>query len=226
MRPLATAAAALFLALSLPSYAQEELDSLPYTIQQLIHASLDQPKTLIQMKIADYGNKVKDCESPQAFLPYKVSGAGRVTVGLRCQGREQQPIYLTADVRLLGRYWVPTTDIARGTLITESMLAEHSGDLSRLPRDVVQDPEKIIGQQANRALKTGKPLQKSALQAVYLVKRNATVDVQAIGEGFKIKRDGVAMDDGAMGDQIRVKLKGGEMIRATVTGQNVLNIDI
>jgi flagella basal body P-ring formation protein FlgA len=226
MHPFAAVTAALILAASLPSYAQEEVDPLPHTIQELIRASLDQPKTLLQVRVSNYASKVKDCESPQAFLPHKVSGSGRVTVGLRCLGREQQPLYLTADVKLFGRYWVPTTDIARGAVITPLMLSEHNGDLSKLPRDVLQDPQQIIGKQTNRALKTGKPVQKSALQAVYLVKRNATVDVQAIGVGFLIKRDGMAMDDGALGDLVRVKLKGGDMVKATVTGQNVLNIDI
>lgn len=230
MRTFLYTAASLFLAATLPSNAQAEddyvLDALPHTMQELIRSSLDQPKSLLQIRFLDYANKLASCEAPEPFLPHKVSSGGRATIGIRCQGRERSPVYLTAEIKIIGSYWVPTAEIARGEVIAQSMLSEQTGDLSKLPRDILKDPEKIIGKQATRALKAGKPLQKNALQAVYLVKRNTTVDVQAVGVGFMIKRDGIAMDDGAMGDLVRVKLKGGDTVKATVTAKNVLNIDI
>jgi flagella basal body P-ring formation protein FlgA len=226
MRTFLNTAASLFLAATFSSNAHADVETLPYTMEGLIKSSLDQPHSLLQITFLDYSKKLAGCETPEPFLPHKVNSGGRATIGIRCQGREQSPVYLTAEIKIIGQYWVPTAEIARGEVITRSMLSEKTGDLATLPRNIIQDPEKIIGQQANRALKPGKPVQESALQAVYLVKRNAIVDVQAVGEGFRIKRDGVSMGDGAMGDLVKVKLKGGETVSATVTAPNVLNIDI
>jgi flagella basal body P-ring formation protein FlgA len=225
MRTFAKAKASLFLAVSL-SFSAQASESLLSTVQTLISESLNQPHNRVQVKLGNYAQKLAGCEAPAVFLPFRVNAGGRATVGLRCLGREQRPLYLTADVEVTGRYWVANDDISRGTVIERSMISEKTGDLSKLPRNILQDPEKIMGQQVNRVLRAGKPVQKTALQAVYLVKRNAAVDVQAVGVGFTIKRDGIAMDDGALGDLLRVKLKAGNTVKATVTAKNVLNIDI
>lgn len=225
MRNFAKAKASLFLAVSL-SFSVQASESLLLTVQTLISESLSQPNNRVQVKLGNYAQKLAGCEAPAVFLPFRVNAGGRATVGFRCQGREQRPLYLTADVEVTGRYWVASDDISRGTIIERSMISEKTGDLSKLPRNILQDPEKIMGQQVNRVLRAGKPVQKTALQAVYLVKRNAAVDVQAVGVGFTIKRDGIAMDDGALGDLVRVKLKAGSTVKATVTAKNVLNIDI
>lgn len=231
MRPFSAAIATLCFAVSTSLFAgapdaPDASDLFPHQVSELIGSGLGNPKNRLQITIFEYVSKLTGCVSPEPFLPYKVSTSGRATVGVKCQGREQKPLYLTVNVKVFGRYWVPNADIARGQVIEKAMLSEKDGDLSKLPRNIIQDPEKIIGKQLNRALKAGKPVQESSLQAVYLVKRNAIVDVQAAGTGFMIKRDGKALDDGALGDPVRVKLQGGNTVKATVTAQNVLNIDI
>lgn len=200
----------------------------PHTaVQKLISTSLDQPDSRVVTELGDLETRLDGCNAPAAFLPYPVNASGgRSTVGFRCEGDEEHPRYAQVNVRVLGAYWVPAMDIPRGAVITHDMLVEKTGDLSKLPRNVMLDDAQIIGQQTNRALKANSAVQRNALQAVFVVKRNAMVEVQASGPGFMIKREGVAMDNGALGGAIRVKLKGGGMIRATVISQNVLKIDI
>lgn len=195
-------------------------------IEKLIAENLRQPDTLVTIETENIAGALDGCDAPKAFLPYSVSAnGGRTTVGFHCEDG-QAPRYIPVTFKVSGAYWVPAQDIPRGAIISATMLTEQSGDLSRLPRNVVRLGDTLLGFQSNRVLKAGAPIQKTALQAVFAVKRNETVDVIASGPGFAIKREGTAMDNGAVNEVIRVKVKGGDIIRATVTGRQQLKIDI
>lgn len=199
----------------------------PHTsIQKLISESLGQSDKRVITEVGDYEARLEGCEDPKAFMPYPVNAnGGRTTVGFHCA--DNLPArYVPVTVRVSGNYWVPSQDIPRGAVITQAMLTEKTGDLSRLPRNIVLDGEQLLGMQSNRVLKANSPVQKTSLQAVFVVKRNEAVDVEANGPGFTIKREGVAMDNGSMGGSVRVKIKGGETVRATVAGPHLLRIDI
>lgn len=197
------------------------------TFEKIIRDGLAQPDKKVAVEAGDYPARLEGCDSPNAFLPYPLNAnGGRTTVGFNCAGEHQPPRYVPVNVRVTGAYWVPAHDIERGSVISLDMLTQKTGDLSRLPRNVVLYDEPIVGQQVNKTLKEGSVIQKTSLQAVFVVKRNAVVEVQAIGTGFTIKREGVAMDNGAVGGSVRVKLKGGEVIRGNVVSQNLLKIDI
>lgn len=196
-------------------------------IQKIISTNLGLPDAKVMTEAGDLESKLDGCSAPKAFLPYPLnSTGGRTSVGFHCEQEGEAPRYVPVNIRVMGSYWVPSSEIPRGSVVSGSMLLEKTGDLSKLPRNFVSNGAEIIGQQANRTLKPNVVIQKSALQAVFAVKRNAPVDVHATGPGFTVKRDGVAMDNGAIGSSIRVKMTGGEIIRAVVTGQNVLKIDI
>lgn len=199
----------------------------PHTsIQKLISESLGQPDNRVITEVGDYEARLEGCVSPKAFLPYPVNAnGGRTTVGFHCSD-DLPTRYVPVTVKVTGSYWVPSQDIPRGEVITQAMLTEKTGDLSRLPRNIVLDGETLLGMQSNRVLKASAPVQKTSLQAVFVVKRNAVVDVEAYGSGFTIKREGVAMDNGSMGASVRVKIKGGDTVRATVAGPHLLRIDI
>ncbi len=51
-----------------------------------------------------------------------------------------------------------------------------------------------------------------------LVERRQAVTLVAGGEGFRISREGHALDDGALGGRVRVRLSNREVVVARVTG--------
>lgn len=163
------------------------------------------------------------CIDAQPFLPgHDQRLLGRVTVGVRCG--DGQTRYLQARVTAMGQYWVAAQDIAVGTLVTESMLEARSGDLTALPRQAVLDENVAVGRVTTRTLARGSVIQASQLQAPSLIQRNRTVSVEAVGQGFRVVRQGEALQDGALGDTVRVRMGNRSILTGVVAGNGVVKV--
>jgi flagella basal body P-ring formation protein FlgA len=163
------------------------------------------------------------CTDPQPFLPgHDQRLLGRVTVGVRCG--DGQTRYLQARVTAVGQYWVAARDIPVGTLVTASMLEPRSGDLTALPRQALLDENAAVGRVATRSLARGSVVQASQLQAPALIQRNRTVSVEAIGPGFRVVRQGEALQDGALGDTVRVRMSNRSILTGVVAGNGVVKV--
>lgn len=159
------------------------------------------------------------CVAPEVFLPgHGQKPWGRVSVGVRCGEQQRRVRYMQARVSVTGRYWVSAGELPAGTPIRAGMLSAERGDLSRLPANAVLDRDRILGQEAARPLSAGTVIQSHQLRKPALVARRQAVTLVAGGEGFRISREGRALDDGALGGQVRVRLSNREVVTARVTG--------
>lgn len=176
-----------------------------------------------QIEVHQPGAVLPPCKEPQPFLPQANQRLlGRIAIGVRCAGESIR--YLQASVAIVSDYLVAARPIAAGEVLAGDMLERRQGDLSRLPRNTLTDPAQAVGMQASRALSEGSPLLGNALRAPQLVERNARVKIEARGRGFSISREGVALDNGSLNSEIRVRTDDGETLRARVVGVNRLEV--
>lgn len=219
----AIAVLASLLSLSAQSHANENADEV---VLQLIQESLQQPESEVSVELIAADKALAECLEPSFALPYSVNEyGGRTTISFTCTGNDRQR-FMQANVKVITPYWTPNRDISSGEVIEQSMLQQESGERAKLPRNLITHLDEIVGKQANRSLREGAAVQSSSVQASIVVKRNSVVEVEAAGLGYRIKRDGKAMDNGAVGDMVRVRLKGGETIQAIVIANNRLKVDI
>ena len=159
------------------------------------------------------------CVAPEVFMPGRGQKPwGRVSVGVRCGEQQRRVRYMQARVTVTGRYWVSAGELPAGTPIRAGMLRAEQGDLSRLPANAVLARDRIVGQEAARPLSAGTVIQSHQLRKPALVERRQAVTLVAGGEGFRISREGHALDDGALGGRVRVRLSNREVVTAQVTG--------
>jgi flagella basal body P-ring formation protein FlgA len=67
-------------------------------------------------------------------------------------------------------------------------------------------------------------VQSSQLQAPWLIHRNRTVSVEAIGAGFRVTRQGEALQDGALGDTVRVRMSSRSVLTGVVAGNDLVKV--
>mgnify|MGYP000856079990 CR=1 FL=1 len=159
------------------------------------------------------------CVAPEVFMPGRGQKPwGRVSVGVRCGERTRRVRYMQARVTVTGEYWVSAGELPAGTLIEAGMLSAERGDLSRLPANAVLERDRIVGQETARPLSAGTVIQSHQLRRPALVERRQAVTLVAGGDGFRISREGRALDDGALGGRVRVRLSNREVVTARVTG--------
>lgn len=150
---------------------------------------------------------------------------GRVSVGVRCGEDGRQVRYLQAQIDVIGDYVVAARDIERGTLITSSMLSERGGNLGDLSAQALTAEEDIVGKIAQRPIRSGSVFLAHYLQAPHLVERGQRVTVIAQGSAFRVSREGEALEDGALGEQIRVRFGAREIMTARVAERGILVVD-
>ena len=57
-----------------------------------------------------------------------------------------------------------------------------------------------------------------------LIQRNRTVSVEAVGQGFRVVRQGEALQDGALGDTVRVRMGNRSILTGVVAGNGVVKV--
>lgn len=170
--------------------------------------------------------RLPTCDDPQPFLPRNNQRLyGRVAVGVHCNGENGRPRYVQADVSVAIDHVVLARDVPRGATLTTQDVALEQGLLEELPRHAVKHLEDATGLVTTRALSAGATLQSYQLRRLDLVKRGQTVSVIARGDGFQVRREAQAMDNGAMGEQVRLRIANGELLQARVIGPKRLSVE-
>ncbi|WP_198675576.1 flagellar basal body P-ring formation chaperone FlgA [Aliidiomarina sanyensis] len=165
------------------------------------------------------------CVQPSPFFPNPAQRpVGRVAVGVRCGDQGQQVRYLQAQVTLYGHYVSAKRDILPGSIITLDMLEMSYGPLSSGSGEPLQQKERALGKLVRRQLRQGAMVQEHMLQTAPVIRRGERVQATVQGQGFEISREGEALDEGGIGDTIRVRIGAREILNGTVIGEGRVRV--
>ena len=206
--------------------AQADDDNLLQTVHQFLYEETQALGEEVVIDLRPPSPHLPECVQPEPFLPNaNQAPLGRVSVGVRCGENSRQVRYLQAQIDVIGNYVVAARDIERGTLITSSMLRERGGNLGDLSAQTLTAEEDIVGKIALRPIRSGSAFLAHYLQAPYLIERGQRVTVIAQGSAFRVSREGEALENGALGERVRVRFGSREIMTARVTGQGILVVD-
>ncbi|NBU89320.1 MAG: flagella basal body P-ring formation protein FlgA [Betaproteobacteria bacterium] len=119
---------------------------------------------------------------------------------------------------------VVNADLMRGTALQESHLSVVEWPESQVNGRVYADVKEVVNQELLRDLRPGMPVRPYDVRPVLLVRRGETVTLSiSQGPGVVISAQVEAMQDGKLGDQIRLKNRdSGRIISGVVRGANVV----
>lgn len=190
---------------------------------RFLQAQAAKPGQQVSVTVEPSPATLPACTDPQPSLPGNGQRLlGRVTVEIRCA--DGQVRYLQARVAIEGDYWVAAEDIPARTPISASMLESRRGDLAQLPREAVLDAGAVVGDVTTRSLARGTVLQSSQLQSPKLVQRSSPVTVEADGPGFRVTRQGESLQDGALGDTVRVRMTDRSVLSGVVAAGGIVKV--
>lgn len=212
--------------LTLATQANANNTTLMQDVQQFLHTRTQALGEEIMIDVRPPSPHLPACVQPEPFLPNPgASPLGRVTVGVRCGSQHRKVRYMQAQVDVIGQYAVAARDLARDTRITPDLLRQQSGNLGELSSRTLVQKDAIIGKITRRPIRSGSTFQTQDVRAPLMVKRGDVVTVVARGSGFRVSREGKAMENGSQGEQIRVRFDRREILDARVASQGVLHID-
>lgn len=217
-------AVAALLALSSQAVANDK--ALMQNVQQFLHGRAQTLGEEVMIDVRPPSPHLPACVKPEPFLPKPdASPLGRVTVGVRCGEQHRKVRYMRAQVDVIGQYIVAAEDLPRDTRITPDLLRQQSGNLGELSSRTLVEADDVIGNMTRRPIRSGSTFQQQDVRAPLMVKRGDAVNVVAKGSGFRVSREGKAMENGSQGEQIRVRFGRREILDARVISEGVLGID-
>lgn len=116
--------------------------------------------------------------------------------------------------------------LKRGTIVSPDMFMLTEMPASGMENQVISDPKMVANMELVRDLAPQAPLRTYDLKKAVMVKRGQEVQVTAgAGQGFLITMRAEALQEGALGEQIRLKnSESGRSLTAVVTGQNTAKV--
>ncbi|HVW53200.1 MAG TPA: flagellar basal body P-ring formation chaperone FlgA [Trinickia sp.] len=191
------------------------------TIRRAALAYLQQQTVGLPGKIAitvrqTFPRGLAACTTLEPFMPTGARLWGRTTVGVRCAGAKPWTLYLQAQISIEATYYLAARQIEPGAVVTAEDLLARNGDLSNLPRAIITDPSQAVGAVALARISAGMPLRQDLLKSASAVSIGQTVRVVAKGQDFTISSEGSVMNNASPGQQVRVKMAGGQIISGIV----------
>jgi len=144
---------------------------------------------------------------------------GRIPVSVRCRAPKSWSIFMTGSVTVMLPVVVTRQPVNRGDILTTDMLATEPQDLSDLRSLFYTDPTLVLGKEAKRSLAAGSVIFATQIKEPLAVSRGQRVQILARHGAVQISSQGEALQNGAVGDQIRIRnLQSERIVYAWVEG--------
>ncbi len=206
--------------LSFFTYAatDEQIKHIQSAAEQYILDSVTPPTGgELHVEAANIDNRLKatDCPVPLQTSSTTIrNNRSNINVLVECPPDDWKiyvPVRLSVAVPLI----TATRPLVRGQIIDQSDITSSFIELQRYRKDGFSSQDQLIGAKIKRNVRLGDVIERND---VCVVCRNEKVTIKAGKGGMSIITQGTALQDGAYGEQIRVKNdKSQRIIEGTVT---------
>lgn len=212
---------------SLTAQAQQESlrqQLFQFIEQQLQHQLDDSVRLRINVKHGNRNLKLHECANPLRFNSKRPLGSGAFSIETTCDYPRRWSRYLHGDIELLRPVLVTVRPLAKGHQLLVEDLRLTWRDQGKLHNGFFDQLTEVVGFELKRSLTSDQPITPNALRPPLLIERGDTVNIQAGRGGVSVQVTGTALEDGRMGQQIRVRNnRSGREVRARVIGSALVS---
>ncbi|WP_367948257.1 flagellar basal body P-ring formation chaperone FlgA [Aeromonas sp. FDAARGOS 1409] len=199
--------------------ASEVTDYLQEQAQEFVFGQLDMPldaQAEVKAGTIDERLPLTRCEEALTItLPSRMEIRRNTTVYLKCEEDKPWDLYLPVRVSIQKPYVTVAAPVAKGDVLSESMLTLAYQDQTLIRGDYLTDPAALVGVRSKRELKPGQPIR---LTQVCVVCKGDQVTLVAENSSMQIKTMARALQDGSFGDMIRlVNIRSGRAVQGQVS---------
>lgn len=170
-------------------------------------------ETRIEIGRLDNRLRLQRCaHPPTAQLAPGARAEGSTTVNVRCSEPAPWSIFVPVRVERYAEVVVAARSISRQQIIQPDDVRLERQETSQLAAGYVDDIASVVGLQARRALTPGQVLSGNHLAPRQLITRGQQVTLFADRPGLSVRMTGEALEDGAVGQRIRVRNRSSKRI--------------
>ncbi|KHO66183.1 flagellar basal body P-ring formation chaperone FlgA [Pseudomonas flexibilis] len=182
----------------------------------------------IQVNRLDSRLRMPACDQPLvASLESPAQPVGRVTVRVGCQGSSTWSLFVPAQVRLFRQVVVAQRPLARGAILEAQDIDWRERDVGTLTQGYLTEPEQALGSKLTRPVSIDQVLTPNHLERAPVVRKGDHVVISAGGAALSVRMPGEALQEGAIGEQVRVRnLSSQRIIKARISGPGQVVVDL
>ncbi len=148
-----------------------------------------------------------------------------IQVDLTSDGTSFRTMQIAATLSLNARLPVAARYLDVGTIVDAHSYKWSSVRLTEMPAHLARSPSEIIGRRISRVTEEGKPFKSRDLERIPVIMRGQRLNVVSIRGLVRVRTSGVARQDGAVGDVIRVIVQpAGRLLFANVTAPGFVEV--
>jgi len=153
-----------------------------------------------------------------AEMPYgvKFNAPSHVHIGIVVAGQPFATAKLKYNIKKYQQVVVASRLISAGSLVTADSVIFERRDVGRMPPGYITDINKVLGFVVKRQIVPGATMTDSMVEKPVLIKRGQNVRIVAVIGGIEATALGVVMQNGSMGQLVRVQNVSSKKI---ITGQ-------
>jgi len=144
---------------------------------------------------------------------------------VKVNGEEERRLILSGWIDRFENVVCTSRPLARRTILTEEDLCLEKRNISKLPTNVLQSSEFLVGKQLKRSVDAGTVLTANVVDVPPLIKKGDRVTIVAESSCLRITALGVAKGKGSAGEYIRVEnLMNNKEIVASVVDSSTVKV--
>jgi flagella basal body P-ring formation protein FlgA len=162
------------------------------------------------------------CSRLEAFLPAGSSLLGKTSVGVRCAEKNGWSVFMSATITLTMNMLVSSKPLQQGQIISAADFNIQTGEISQ--PGIVTEAAQVVGKVSKFSIGAGQLLKQDMFRLAYVVTQGQQVQLFILGKGFKLRSEGIAMNNAAAGQAARVKVPSGQIISGTVQSNGSVEV--
>lgn len=135
---------------------------------------------------------------------------GNTSIGVRCNEKPGWSIYLQARINVSADMLVANRPLAQNTVLSINDFSVQNGELGQ--PGILTDPAQAVGKTLKFGIGAGQVLRQDMLRAPYVVLQGTTTDVRVSSTGISIRATGQALNNGAVGQSVQLRMPSGQVI--------------
>ncbi len=201
------------------------LEAETFLKKQVSQLEENEGKVEITVNKLDPRLKLQACDQLVPFLTPGSKAWGKITLGVQCMTPKPWTIYLSANIKVFGGYFVTNKAVSMGQILTEQDIVILQGEVSSLPSGIITDKKQAIGKTMLASYPAGINLRKEMFKLIPVIQQGQSIKVSSIGIGFTVSNEATALNNAAEGQIAKAKTAGGQIISGIARVGGVIEVN-
>jgi len=148
-------------------------------------------------------------------------------VNVRHKDHDYKQIFVPVRIEVFMEVALSAKLLRKGETVSAQDIALSEKWFSRLPKDLIDDPQTVIGRRMLRSVNAQTPLTSSMIGDPVMFKKGKIVKIVCIHDTLNISTLGVAEEEGIFGTTVKVRnISSNKVIHGRVIGDSIVKVDI